>query len=260
MSYQLVPTSEGEYPYPPVRPGAIGPSLKPRHQLKHWSVLKYALGLVAIFTWTHYAILGAFPTIRYSRHFRPELTLTDAIYEAAKDDAARVLDKLNPAAGQPGTFFRDSYPIRSMLAFWELAEREVEERGLDTCKGQLSSELIDAYHRSHMAYCLPAAGHNGTTASKIWCAPVHRDEFSKWWPYPAAPCLSANIRPVAGSERKYIAAGCSVTTDGLTLLEEMDRERFLGNDLARVDPEPSPCREVLDRTAIVIGRQDQWNP
>ena len=256
MSYQPVPTDGA---YPPARADALGPpyGLQSR-QRKNWLVLRYALGLLAVVTIGHYAILGAFPATRYGRHFRPEPTLTDAIYEATKHDASAVLSQLDPAAGQPGTFFRDTYPIRSMLAFWELAEKEVKEKGLDTCKGQLSAELIDAYHRSHMTYCLPNS--DDPTSSSIHCAPVHRDAFSKWWPYPAAPCLSTNIRPVPGDERKFTAAGCSITSDGAVLREEMDHERFLGSDLARVDPAPTPCREVLNRTAIVIGRQDQWNP
>jgi hypothetical protein len=47
-----------------------------------------------------------------------------------------------------GGFYRDAYPIRSMLKYWEIAEREVKERGLDTCDGQLGRELIDAHIRT----------------------------------------------------------------------------------------------------------------
>jgi hypothetical protein len=52
-----------------------------------------------------------------------------------------------------GGFYRDAYPIRSMLKYWEIAEREVEERGLDTCNGQLGRELIDAHIRTAVDYC-----------------------------------------------------------------------------------------------------------
>jgi len=52
-----------------------------------------------------------------------------------------------------GGFYRDAYPIRSMIKYWEIAEKEVQERGLDTCKGQLGRELIDAYIRSNVDYC-----------------------------------------------------------------------------------------------------------
>lgn len=55
-----------------------------------------------------------------------------------------------------GGFYRDAYPIKSMLKYWDIAEREVKERGLDTCKGQLSRELVDAYVRSVLDYCHPA--------------------------------------------------------------------------------------------------------
>jgi hypothetical protein len=55
-----------------------------------------------------------------------------------------------------GGFYRDAYPIRSMIKYWEIAEKEVQEHGLDTCKGQLGRELIDAYIRSTVDYCHPA--------------------------------------------------------------------------------------------------------
>lgn len=55
-----------------------------------------------------------------------------------------------------GGFYRDPHPIRTMLKYWEIAEREVAEKGLDTCKGQLSRELIDAYVRSAIDYCHPS--------------------------------------------------------------------------------------------------------
>lgn len=45
-----------------------------------------------------------------------------------------------------------------MIKYWEIAEREVRERGLDTCQGQLSRELIDAYVRSAVNYCYPSVG------------------------------------------------------------------------------------------------------
>jgi len=52
-----------------------------------------------------------------------------------------------------GGFYRDAYPIRSMIEYWKIAEKEVQERGLDTCNGQLGRELIDAYIRSNVDYC-----------------------------------------------------------------------------------------------------------
>jgi hypothetical protein len=54
-----------------------------------------------------------------------------------------------------GGFYRDAYPIRSMLKYWDIAEREVKERGLDTCDGQLGRELINAHVRTTVAYCRP---------------------------------------------------------------------------------------------------------
>lgn len=54
-----------------------------------------------------------------------------------------------------GGFYRDAYPIRNMIKYWEIAEEDVKEKGLDTCNGQLSRELIDAYARSAINYCHP---------------------------------------------------------------------------------------------------------
>lgn len=279
MTYQPLPTTDGEASYPPILASRddIGPPypLKSSHRNRWRSMIKWILGPVFALAILHYVLLGAFPGSTYAAHFRTyndEPVRED--YMAATAAASAMLEQLDPAAGQPGTFFRDAHPIRSMLAFWELAEKEVKARGLDTCQGQLSKELVEAYHRSQMAYCLPhdasedihlTSMGNGSLAelrggTSIWCMPVREDGFSKWWPYPAAPCLSVNIRPVQDSERKFRSQGCQLTTHGERLKEEMDRERFLGSDLDGVDEEITSCKEVLDRTIIVIGRQDQWNP
>jgi hypothetical protein len=167
-----------------------------------------------------------------------------------------------------------------MLAFWELAEKEAEARGVDTCHDQLGQSLIDAYYRSEVQYCVPEGvtglqlapvrnnSHTPHWAGQpvppttIACAPIHRDDFSKWWPYPAAPCLSTNIRAVKGDDRKFKAAGCKVTNDGANLMTEMGNERFLGKEITRVglDEEAAQCKLLVERTVLVIGRQDQWNP
>jgi hypothetical protein len=163
-----------------------------------------------------------------------------------------------------------------MLAFWELAEKEIGQRKLDTCNDQLGRGLIEAYHRTALDYCLPP-GEAGlglipirntsyripweasdVPSTRIRCAPAHRDAFSKWWPYPAAPCLSTSIRAVQNDERKFNAVGCNLTEEGRKLNEEMGTERFLGSVINRV-PE-GVCKERIDRTLLVIGRQDQWNP
>jgi len=283
MSYQPLPTLSS--PYPPRNADDLGspfPLKSSAQRSKRLLLLKYTFGLVCISVLLHYALLGAFPGSTYSRRFAIIQTVSDPDnkLKAVAEEAALVLEKLDPAVGQPGTFFRDAFPIRSMLAFWDLAEKEVASKGLDTCQGQLGRELIDAYHRHQLGFCLPQDADeqvrlapiiNGSDAShwlqgdpippsRIWCAPVHRDEFSKWWPYPAAPCLSTNARAVQDDSRKFRAAGCVVTPEGMSLTKEMEGERFLGADLDEILPEASECNELLERTAVVIGRQDQWNP
>jgi hypothetical protein len=271
MSYSPLPTSEPAV-YPPRSHNDPGPPYPFRATRgdRRRLLLKVVVGSIGCVFIFHYVILGALPTSAYSRHFRPHGDeITDALYEQAKAQSHEILEHLDPAAGQPGTFFRDARPIRSMLAFWELAEKEVGERQLDTCQGQLGREFIEAYHRSHMAYCLPNGEDSvgpllnlthSETPSRIWCSPVHRDRFSKWWPHPAAPCFSTNIRTVQDDERKFIASGCQLTGDGAALFDEMGTERFLGSDLQGIEPEVSHCKDVIDRTFLVIGRQDQWNP
>ncbi|ORY27682.1 hypothetical protein BCR39DRAFT_537907 [Naematelia encephala] len=225
-----------------------------------WIVIKYIFGVAGLLLLLYYAWIGA------KASFHSPLDLVDYEFQTIQSLDAEFLARLDPNAGQPGTFFRDGYPLRSMLAFWELAEREVSDRGLDTCNGQLGRELVEAYHRHQLLYC--GSGNFEAVdvsepslevpATAITCAPVHHDDFSNWWPYPAAPCVSTNLRPVAGELRQFHAVGCQVTDQGLKLKEEMGRERFLGTDIIRVDAEE--CKERIEHTVVVIGRQDQWNP
>ena len=269
MSYTHLP-SPGD---PPTERWDQRISSRARQLSKHLgfkSSLKYTLIALGALLTLHYVILGAFPESHYARSGYGGWTSgkDTAVYAAAAKDAHDMLQGLDPAAGVPGTFFRDSFPIKTMLAFWELAQKEVKARRLDTCSDQLGKGLIDAYHESVLGYCLPHNAphqitlHNQSSTysqSSIWCAPVHRHDFSKWWPYPAAPCISTNLRPVAGKQRAFEARGCEITDDGQKLRQEMGREKFLGSDLESVNGD-SECTRTLDRTMLVVGRQDQWNP
>ena len=285
MSYQPLaqsPATATEYEYPPTQShpelGPPFPLRRPQGRDKRGLVLRYIAAPALLLVLVHFAILGAFPASKYSQWAGP--SWTDRQYAMVEAEAEHLLANLDEGSGKPGTFFRDAYPLKSMLAFWELAEKQVAAGGLDTCGGQLGRELIDAYHRSQVAYCVPkgqgeevhlASAHHSENASLwnqaqtipatgIWCSPVHRDEFSKWWPYPAAPCVSTNLRAVKGDDKAFRAAGCEKTEDGKALKREMGKERFLGSDLAGVVDELGECAEVIDRTLLVIHRQDQWNP
>ena len=252
--------------------GSIQPSLAKRIQsLRSVLYLKFVLGGISALVVLHFVILGAFPASTYASFHNGELQRQNVIYDTTVNEVHQILDRLDPAAGQPGTFFRDSYPIRSMIAFWELAEKEVEARKLDTCGDQLGRRFIDAYHDSAMPYCLPPhssadinLGHSNTSfpypETRIWCAPVHRNVFSKWWPYPSAPCVSSYLRPVAHELRDFKATGCDVTGDGDTLLKEMGREKFLGSYVSKGGIANEQCQSYVNRTSLIIGRQDQWNP
>ncbi|KAK4683948.1 hypothetical protein P7C73_g6260, partial [Tremellales sp. Uapishka_1] len=269
-------------PLPTYPPSSSLPAHGPPYPLKPTSArltlltgLKYLIGTSAALLVLHYVLIGAFPSSAYSARFQSS---SSHRYTAAAALADDVLSRLDPSAGQPGTFFRDSQPIKTALAFLHLAEREVEARGLDTCKDQLGEALIDAYHSSELAYCLPegegldvdgafepTALHlylpsNATPPSRISCTPVHHAAFSKWWPYPAAPCFSTNLRTIAGEERKFRAVGCAVTEKGKALGREMGRERYLGSEVVLEPLSGVECTERVERTVMVIGRQDQWNP
>jgi hypothetical protein len=68
------------------------------------------------------------------------------------------------------------------------------------------------------------------------------------------------VRAVPDDLRKFVAAGCAVTDDGANLFTEMGNEGFLGKEITRSDLEMAECKEVVDHTVVIIGRQDQWNP
>ncbi|WVQ77816.1 hypothetical protein IAR50_007506 [Cryptococcus sp. DSM 104548] len=288
MSYQQVPHEDpSDLPtsYPPLQ--HIGPpyalARPTKHRITPSLVLKYTLYAVGGLVVFHYVLIGAFPTSRYTENFRQwqnvGLTQDDYVYTTESSSASDLLAQLDPDSGQPGTFFRDAYPLRTMLAFWELAQKEVEERGLDTCSDQLGKGLVEGYHRSQMDYCIPpgkmgldlidnnssaweVASGEKVEATRIVCSPVHRDDFTKWWPYPAAPCVSTNMRTVVGEEKRYRAVGCRVTDDGMKLNNEMDREKFIGTSAESldVDDKRGDCKERIEHTMVLIPRQDQWNP
>ncbi|OWZ74557.1 hypothetical protein C365_06895 [Cryptococcus neoformans Bt85] len=304
-TYQPLPSSENTYPPPHSEP--------PRQSLRtllHWPssnplpgppyplrptksrptpnhIIKYALALAGGLIIIHYVVVGAFPNSKYTITFREKFTgykawEADEAYKAATASAENVLSHLNPSAGQPGTFFRDSFPIRSMLAFWELAEKEVAAKGLDTCNDQLGRGLVEGYHSSELAYCVPpgegdvfealdtlnmsanwdVASGEQVPATRISCTPVQDNDFTKWWPYPAAPCVSTNLRTIPDESRKYRAVGCKITDKGVKLNVDMGREKFLGAQMESVDMEDERaiCKERIERTTVLIGRQDQWNP
>ena len=279
-AYTYLPNpASAEDPRSPIRKwwnqlqdGSTQPSLFKRIQLLRTTLyMRYVLGGLSAVVVLHYVVLGAFPGSTYATFHNGELDRQDAVYDTTTHEVHQILDKLDPAAGQPGTFFRDSFPIRSMIAFWELAEKEVQARNLDTCNDQMGRRFIDAYHDSALPYCLPPHAsadinleHFNTSLTdpetRIWCAPVHRHSFSKWWPYPSAPCVSSHLRPVAHELRKFKAAGCDVTGDGETLTKEMGGEKFLGSYVSRVGVADAQCHSYVNRTSIIIGRQDQWNP
>lgn len=102
-----------------------------------------------------------------------------------------------------------------------------------------------------------------STASRITCAPVHHDDFSKWWPHPVSPCISSHLRPISDTYTKYHTRSCALTPEGEQLKKEMlggdqKDQKFVGSDIE--DDQAEDCTDTLNRTWIEVPRQDQWNP
>ncbi|KAK8861298.1 hypothetical protein IAR55_002117 [Kwoniella newhampshirensis] len=286
-------------PGPGLGLGPNGSSFKPSHRnrLTPPLILRYLLYAIGGLVISHYALVGAFPSSSYSTRFSASATTPTTTSSVSRlDDLISLKDE--GSTSQAGTFFRDPYPIKSMLAFWELAEKEVLSKGhkLDTCHGQLGRELVEAYHEGQLSYCRSPSGSNergdfipvhnkgdlpphsdssdeiivNDNRTEITCIPVHHSKFSKWWPYPASPCLSKNLRPVKDQLKRFQAVGCEITREGDELRNEMGREKFLGGDIDLIDlgeegqgeegQQEGECKERIERTVVVIGRQDQWNP
>ncbi|KIR40057.1 hypothetical protein I307_04843 [Cryptococcus deuterogattii 99/473] len=293
-AYQPLPSSENTYhpprsepprqslsrllPWPPSNPlpGPPYPLRPTKSRFIPNHIIRYALAVTGGLIILHYVIIGAFPNSTYTIKFREKFTgykvwEADEAYKAATASAENVLSHLNPSAGQPGTFFRDSFPIRSMLAFWELAEKEVAAKGLDTCNDQLGRGLVEGYHSSELAYCLPpgegdvfeavntanmsagwdAASGEQVPATRISCSPVQDNDFTNWWPYPAAPCVSTNLRTIPNESRRYRAAGCEITEKGVKLNIGMGREKFLGAQMESVDMDDE--RAILTNAIHSVG-------
>ncbi|KIR25875.1 hypothetical protein I309_05315 [Cryptococcus deuterogattii LA55] len=293
-AYQPLPSSENTYhpprsepprqslsrllPWPPSNPlpGPPYPLRPTKSRFIPNHIIRYALAVTGGLIILHYVIIGAFPNSTYTIKFREKFTgykvwEADEAYKAATASAENVLSHLDPSAGQPGTFFRDSFPIRSMLAFWELAEKEVAAKGLDTCNDQLGRGLVEGYHSSELAYCLPpgegdvfeavntanmsagwdAASGEQVPATRISCSPVQDNDFTNWWPYPAAPCVSTNLRTIPNESRRYRAAGCEITEKGVKLNIGMGREKFLGAQMESVDMDDE--RAILTNAIHSVG-------
>lgn len=241
--YERLPTVEGAYP-PTKIPVVRRASLR--------GVLGGFLGATAVFVVLQLAIatLGTSPWSPQSAY----TALPIPYVSISRND----------------TYLRDPYPIRTFLELWELAEREIEERRLDTCDDKLGRGLIEAYHRTRRDYVAPldtapapdaessVEGGGRGRASAISCTEIKSDTFSDWWPVPAAPCLSDGLRAHDGNLMRYHA---DLTAWGRQLLKNMGGERFVGTNLGEAG-EGDTCDEpeTHDRALIMIPRQDEWNP
>lgn len=248
----------------------------PSH-LSVWGVVRYTFIAVGTLLLIHTIALWFVPHHPHASTSRLPWLSSTLTLSSPKGNGTH--DLLWAEGSGQGEFRRDSYPMRTILSFWDLAEKEVAVKGLDTCDDQLGRRFIDAYHETDFAYCTPggqvlgpdevaaarrAAGGPITNLSStlVTCSAIQRNPFTDWWPYPAAPCISANLRMVRGKSKAFRTVGCDVTSEGAKLGSEMGNEDFTGLRTTRMEPDDpdAVCMEVLNHTAILIGRQDQWNP
>jgi hypothetical protein len=264
-------------PYLPLPGPALGSHARsPR--LSVWTVVRYTLLVCGTILVVHALLQVVAPDHPYTSSVRTALLRPQPIESRPTWSIA---DSTQTVA--TGGFYRDSSPIKTILGFWELAEKELKAKGLDTCWDKLGPRFIEEYHTTNMAYCVPPGAstdieygvemrnqsrsrnrdHNGTDLpTYITCSAIHRNSFTKWWPYPAAPCLSSNMRMIEGGDRVTRAAGCQVTNDGTRLISQMAMEHYAGRDAVMVsmDSKEGICEDIVDRTVLLIHRQDQWNP
>ncbi|KAJ7694851.1 hypothetical protein B0H17DRAFT_456702 [Mycena rosella] len=176
-------------------------------------------------------------------------------------------------AGDPRSpFFRDPHPALHARLFLGRAQAEIRRAKLDTCAGQLSAPMVDAYLAAATPYCTPRNDDsNNTDVSSATCFPAHAGPGTpnQWWPYAQAFCASRNLAHTHGWGGDFPARGsftgrCTVTPAGARLKIDMGREGFLGAEF-RVEEEEEEgegraCGETIDHPVLFVPRQDRWNP
>jgi hypothetical protein len=191
-------------PYTPLpQPGSTPHARSSRLSL--WIAVRYTLIACATIIIVHALLVVVAPDHPYTTSVRSALLRPSPI-------STPTWSFPDIRGGQAGGFYRDPKPIKTILGFLDLAEREVQAKGLDTCWDKLGPRFIEEYHSTDMVYCTPESDEGGSRARNqsryrenenlptyITCSAIHRNEFTKWWPYPAAPCLSSNLRMVEGN-------------------------------------------------------------
>ncbi|KAJ6525826.1 hypothetical protein DFH09DRAFT_1371827 [Mycena vulgaris] len=176
---------------------------------------------------------------------------------AYTDDYAEGNDPRSP-------FFRDAHPALHARLFLARAQAEIRARGLDTCGGQLSAPMVDAYLTAAVPYCVPADS-AADNSSSITCFPARAGPGTPnaWWPYPQAFCASRNLAHTEGWARSGEFTGaCVVSEGGKRLKGDMGTEGFLGAEFREGDAEgkDQQCGETIKHPVLFVPRQDRWNP
>ncbi|KAJ7318236.1 hypothetical protein DFH08DRAFT_820231 [Mycena albidolilacea] len=168
--------------------------------------------------------------------------------------------------GSGSPFFRDNHPALHARLFLARAQAEISARKLDTCGGQLSARMVDAYITGAVPYCTSPA--SASTAS-ITCFPAggasDPSSPNHWWPYPQAFCASQHLGHTPGwggpaSVHGQFTGRCEVSGGGNELKAAMGREGFLGKEFVEDKNAGEGCTETLTHPVLFVPRQDRWNP
>ncbi|KAJ7837793.1 hypothetical protein B0H14DRAFT_2790619 [Mycena olivaceomarginata] len=168
--------------------------------------------------------------------------------------------------GSGSPFFRDNHPALHARLFLARAQAEISARKLDTCGGQLSTRMVDAYITGAVPYCTSPA--SASTAS-ITCFPAggasDPSSPNHWWPYPQAFCASQHLGHTPGwggdaSVHGQFTGRCEVSNWGNDLKAAMGREGFLGKEFVEDKNAGEGCTETFTHPVLFVPRQDRWNP
>ncbi|KAJ6551746.1 hypothetical protein B0H19DRAFT_1158756 [Mycena capillaripes] len=170
------------------------------------------------------------------------------------------------ADGPSSPFFRDTHPTLHARLFLARAQAEIHTRGLNTCGGQLSARMVDAYIDNAVPYCEKT----DTSPASITCFPAGSaappGTPNAWWPYPQSFCSSSSLSHTAGWGGSYPGRGtfkgtCRIGDRGSRLKDGMGREMFLGVEFSEEEGgKEEPCAETLTHPVLFVPRQDRWNP
>lgn len=310
-----------EYTRIPSVPGV--PGVRPC-SLRRW-VVRIALALAAVVV-LHYAALGFRAQHMAPRQHAPVVTEdVDAIFAdlvSRPSDRPAPTDSIEPEGGigiegeegegganegeedglsaetlkvlaelPRGPYVKDTYPIRTMRAFLDLAELEIKRAGVDTCRDRLGVPLIREWAQTGKTTCksshhglelrssiTPAdaevTGTHGQTRDAARLA-VERSEEKREVPetHKLEPGSITCFNPKDGRGASWwamgsypcISAGLQTSGNASRFATPLDctlprsREKYALANLLH-DHTDTQCKDWVNVTTFIVHRRDEWNP